>query len=289
MEMNWDYIAGFFDGEGSINTTITKSHTAGFGYNVRAIFRISQKNREILDKIKEFMALDCVKIKEDARISFTQRAYNVHTERLDGLQYICDKLKDRVYVKKKQIMLLQKYVDIKSAFHHRSCPKEVMVQLLQICKEISKSSIKPNLKFQAKVDAVIKEIENSSWSPEVRYQRMSEHRKKQWVKIKMGIIPCPDFSRPKKYASYLEEIKQHPENLTQIFREAKQKLSEKTYLRFKKEVQSQRHPIFILPETSMPPRIVNKNGTATNVIILHNQTSLTNWLTTNQTAPSSEP
>lgn len=52
--MNYQYLAGFFDGEGSIFITKTKPAPPKNEYH-RLRASISQKNREILDEIKEFI------------------------------------------------------------------------------------------------------------------------------------------------------------------------------------------------------------------------------------------
>jgi len=51
MEMNWDYVAGFFDGEGCV--TLYKEKTNKWGKAVKV--SITQKDTESLKEIKKFL------------------------------------------------------------------------------------------------------------------------------------------------------------------------------------------------------------------------------------------
>ncbi len=97
--MTWDYIAGFFDGEGSINHN-------GSGFRIT----ISQTNKEVLDKIKKFTKTGNVfkvtKRKEhwkDSWVYFISKQVNVY--------YFLSKIENYTIVKRektnKTILLLK--------------------------------------------------------------------------------------------------------------------------------------------------------------------------------------
>jgi hypothetical protein len=173
MEMNWDYIAGFFDGEGTISFNFRKSSTCGYGYQARAFFQLSQKDRGILDEINAFIG-------QTFRVTWTQRAHKLHTQSYEGLQNVCDNLQGRLHVKKRQLELLSEYLDLMRDYHYRSFAKERMFAILRIAKEMSQNSIKPNSAYQKKLGRIREEVERNPWTPEKRYERMSLARKRNW-------------------------------------------------------------------------------------------------------------
>jgi predicted metal-dependent RNase len=197
--MNWDYIAGFFDGEGTIYVSITTKVTGGYGLHIRPICKFSQKDKRILEEIRDFIGFGVIR--------FSQRAYGLDVECLDAVKMLCRELGDRTYVKHKQFVLLQQYLEIKEPYIRKSVPKNVMVQLLKFAGNISLNSIKPSVKFQVKIKTLIEQIEKSDWSPEVRYRQMSKTRRANQLKLeggqqsKQSILAQFDFA-PNQESSY---------------------------------------------------------------------------------------
>ena len=175
--MNEDYIAGFFDGEGSICYTIRRSNEAGYGYHIRPMMRISQKDKQILEEIEHYLNRGRIISANHTKIRWTQKAYSLFFESYPDLKFLCGSLTEKVHVKKKQILLLNEYLCLKAKYNHASFEKEVMLRFLEIALENSRSCVKPNSKYQAKVLRIIEEVTKSNWSPKYRYNKMSESKR----------------------------------------------------------------------------------------------------------------
>lgn len=53
--MSWEYVAGFFDGEGCISLQTNTSHKQRDYHRVRLIFSQSARQDKVLDEIAEFL------------------------------------------------------------------------------------------------------------------------------------------------------------------------------------------------------------------------------------------
>jgi len=53
--MNLDYIAGFFDGEGSVSLQFHRMPSCKYGYQFLPAIIITQKNRQIIEAIQSFL------------------------------------------------------------------------------------------------------------------------------------------------------------------------------------------------------------------------------------------
>jgi len=98
MRMNWNYIAGFFDGEGSL--TVYQKKKDKFGRAVT--LAMSQKPREVLEQIKLFLS------KEGCKAYITKpskRNINIlYMGSATSVLIFCNKVKDRTIVKKDKII-----------------------------------------------------------------------------------------------------------------------------------------------------------------------------------------
>ncbi len=90
--MNWDYIGGFFDGEGTLSRQLKGS---------RLIFRvtISQTNFEVLSKIVKFTEIGFI-IKVTKRKSHWKDAWVYYIARQEDVLLFLKKIRSRVVVKK---------------------------------------------------------------------------------------------------------------------------------------------------------------------------------------------
>ena len=90
--MNWDYVAGFFDGEGTLSRQLKGS---------RLIFRItiSQTNFEVLSKIVKFTEIGFI-IKITKRKSHWKEAWVYYIARQEDVLFFLKKIKSRIVVKK---------------------------------------------------------------------------------------------------------------------------------------------------------------------------------------------
>jgi intein/homing endonuclease len=101
--MNLDYIAGFFDGEGSASVALVRHSTAVYGYKVGPRIRITQKTREILDQIQEFLAM--------GGIRRDRKCWNLHMERRQDCLRFVELIAPRAKIKSKQLLLLKEVLE----------------------------------------------------------------------------------------------------------------------------------------------------------------------------------
>ena len=90
--VNLDYIAGFFDGEGSIHYAISRGYETASKWRIQIWIDITQKNPEILHQIKNSLNLGWVK--PDRGYFRLQMAGKLQCSRFVNLMI------DRVHVKR---------------------------------------------------------------------------------------------------------------------------------------------------------------------------------------------
>lgn len=243
--MNWDYIAGFFDGEGTIYFRVAKTKRKGFGYDITPNFRISQKDKNILEEIQKFMAFGYVGGTRchngfTNEIQWSQRAHALNVQGAQNLEYLCDILSDRVITKKKQIDYLKEYLILKKPYRFASVPKQVMLQFLDIAQKTSLSSVKPSRKYQEKITKIRQEIMDSTWIPKTKSQTAKEAALIYWKQVAEGTLPRPTkvrYAKPDEYVDEKVEIAfQHPEKLIEILMQARKDISKKRCTKLRKRL-----------------------------------------------------
>lgn len=112
--MNWDYIAGFFDGEGGTSISFSSSeYKERTHWWPRVQITISNTNKDVLLEISDFFksqgitcGLYCDKaVDRQKYLTLNVRSdyYNIRVVALDSMKKLCDELKDRVVSKSKAI------------------------------------------------------------------------------------------------------------------------------------------------------------------------------------------
>lgn len=148
--LNVDYIAGFFDGEGSIHYAISRSKDAASGWRIQLYVSFSQKTSEILYQIKEFLGYGIVQ--PDRRGGFRL----VLSGKLQCSRFIA-LMVSRTHLKREQLLLgkqaLQLYPGPGRIFH-----KDNFLQLLQIIAQARKLINRPKSNHH-NVQDIIKEVE----------------------------------------------------------------------------------------------------------------------------------
>lgn len=96
------YVAGFFDGEGSaiILTIKIRSNL----YRFRPVIKISQKNPDILFKIKDYLGVGHI-VKTSKKNCFS---YNINGNK--GITHFINTIGPKIIIKQKQIKLLSKLI-----------------------------------------------------------------------------------------------------------------------------------------------------------------------------------
>ena len=138
MEMNWDYIAGFFDGEGSITHTIGRSYRVSF----------AQCHYGVLYKIREFLQIQCpgihtwITYKQPTSITVQDQWYLAFSKST-SVRFFLQQIRDRVIVKKELLeYVLENLTDTVS---HKITP-EMNEQILELrSKGLSQTAIAQKL------------------------------------------------------------------------------------------------------------------------------------------------
>jgi intein/homing endonuclease len=129
--MNLDYIAGFFDGEGCASLALVRHPTAVYGYKLGPRIRITQKTREILDQIQEFLGMG--KVRPDTR------CWNLHIERRQDCLRFVELIAPRSKLKSKQLLLLKDGLETTSEGRGGIgvyLPKDRMLHALDLIEQI---------------------------------------------------------------------------------------------------------------------------------------------------------
>lgn len=93
-KMSWDYVAGFFDGEGSVGFQKKKGR-----FYPRIIF--TQKDRKILELIKSFIGFGNI---------YGTRSRNLEIDRHEDCLELAEKLIPRTFVKKDALTRMAQFI-----------------------------------------------------------------------------------------------------------------------------------------------------------------------------------
>lgn len=105
-KVSLDYIAGFYDGEGSVSLIIHRMPSAMFGYQFMPSIAISQKDPTILQKISQTLQIGRIYQPFKCR-----QAYLSIRNKADCARFI-KIFKNRVNLKRQQLQLLEKAIKI---------------------------------------------------------------------------------------------------------------------------------------------------------------------------------
>jgi len=108
--MNWDYIAGFFDGEGNIHISVIRSKTQNNKLkSIQLVCRLYNSNQEILTQIKTFLGFGTIYLKK-------KEIWELVILKKKDVQFFLNQIKDKVILKKGQIS----YVLNNYSFDHQN-------------------------------------------------------------------------------------------------------------------------------------------------------------------------
>ena len=106
--MNLDYIAGFFDGEGTATAVICRRPDMCYGFAIQPMIEIAQKYPDILNEIQQFLGFGHVDV---THVSLTQRTARMpcgrwRTTARDDCKRFIELIAPRSRLKGKQLQLL---------------------------------------------------------------------------------------------------------------------------------------------------------------------------------------
>lgn len=126
--MNWDYIAGFLDGDGHISLVLEASRHGT--YNVQASINFSQKTPQVLQRIRDFIGA--------GHIRSHGNGYTLHIERREDVRRVFSKIEGSVIQKKPELELLREYLRIPTKDMGRKETKLKLIQLVESMSQIGK-------------------------------------------------------------------------------------------------------------------------------------------------------
>lgn len=127
--MNWDYLAGFFDGEGSAYLSAQRHGDCRSGFTFRPTLKIAQKDRGVLDEIYRFVGLGQVSREGKNGMYWAWTACSAR----QCLQII-PQLEEHSVFKRRQLALLKEACDLVARSNHRQ--QAYISRLIEIRKQI---------------------------------------------------------------------------------------------------------------------------------------------------------
>jgi hypothetical protein len=163
--MSLDYIAGFFDGEGSVHFAINRNNETASGFRIAVYVTISQKNPEILFKIRDFLGFGV--------IHKDRNCYRLQISGLFPCYRFISLMQDRVYVKREQIIFAKQALQLYPG-PGRIWRKEDFLKLLNII-SISRKLIGRPKSNKYNINDIIKEVKEApDYWEELRRRRLSQ-------------------------------------------------------------------------------------------------------------------
>jgi len=167
MGVSLDYIAGFFDGEGSARICIRKgswNKSTAFGYFFNPHIDCSQKDRWILDLIEGQLGFGKV-----AKLS--HGFYWVISNRKDCLKFISI-FKGKVFLKQPQLELLEHFLLMRKPYEPYT--KEICLEVLSIIQKLCHLNSKHSRRTLERVERIRQEVLESPYKPENRWRKIAE-------------------------------------------------------------------------------------------------------------------
>jgi len=124
-----DYIAGFFDGEGSVGIKVSRDSKRKYAYFFGGRIAITQKDRTILDAIQKTLGFGVVTMKGDGCYRLTINSEN------DCLRFI-ELMENRVLLKREQLRLLKEFYKYRKKCRDWHFSKESTLALLNLAERM---------------------------------------------------------------------------------------------------------------------------------------------------------
>lgn len=123
-KMNFDYIAGFLDGEGSITIASAK-------YYFHPRVSISQNTKHVLEEIQIFLAKHNIKstIYREIHKPRGNSWYNLRLQDRKSLAKLCNFLNGKLFVKAEQLFVLSKFLQIEAVMQREQILKKETIIL----------------------------------------------------------------------------------------------------------------------------------------------------------------
>lgn len=126
MVMNLDYIAGFFDGEGSAHILVVHRPTTTFGFTFHPRACISQKSPEVLKEIRDYLGI--------GKLSLNRGQWKLSFDSLISAKNFAELVKDRCFLRRAPLELMLEAIELKLRYggKGRELPKAIATQMTYI-------------------------------------------------------------------------------------------------------------------------------------------------------------
>jgi len=129
--MNLDWIAGFFDGEGSVSAALVRHPTAVYGYKIGPRITLSQKTLPILKEVQRFLGMGAL---------HQAHVWNYQIRRRDDCLKFVQMFAPRSRLKSRQLLLLKEVLDVTNDGRQGGIgvylPKDRMLRALELVAQI---------------------------------------------------------------------------------------------------------------------------------------------------------
>jgi hypothetical protein len=165
-----DYIAGFFDGEGTASIKASKTTKSWCGVAFMPRLGFFQKTPNILEKIAVELGLANKGYKLHHRLTGSKGAYGecyrLEVNGIEDVLRIAKMLEPRCIIKKRQLQIVIEASELllKTGFPQRrgyvsSIPKETIKKLIELTEEVRKlNSMRPDARQYTNLEAVRKAL-----------------------------------------------------------------------------------------------------------------------------------
>ena len=157
--MDHSYIAGLFDGEGSVMviTIKEKNKKVGTLFRFRPVIKIAQKNREVLDEIQRYLGfghVDKMNRKNNGEV------HNYIVNGLNGVNLFIDAIAQHSFIKKEALLKCKELIELqKNRSHRLPYTMEELLKTIEIRDSIFKlnSKTRSNMKQKYVKETILKE------------------------------------------------------------------------------------------------------------------------------------
>lgn len=121
-QISWQYLAGFYDGEGTVGFRVLKekraSRTNGEteGWQAAPYIQIANTNPEVLETIKDFLNKQNIISQVIAKENINkeqQKGYYLNIQSYEGIRKFFGKICPYTIIKKEQINIVNKFLEIR--------------------------------------------------------------------------------------------------------------------------------------------------------------------------------
>ena len=151
-----NYLAGIFDGEGTVSVQVFKDNRHRYGIRIKPYiqFAISKDDADVIDLFKKYIPVKWV-------VGFykSRNIIHIRIEDLDGIRKFIEVLSPyiRLPSTKKKVEIMSKILQ-KMNKHRKPYSKEEFLELLMLAKELRMLQKRRNFKKITNIDEIISKI-----------------------------------------------------------------------------------------------------------------------------------